>query len=65
MAHEFSVKIHNHITHKIEIAEKAKKQAEKENDAETRRFFEGQLNELFNLRKYLSSKVDLKTQKYY
>lgn len=65
MAHEFSVEIHNYITNKIDIAEKGKKQADKKGDVKTRRFFEGQLYELLNLRLYLTEKIDLKTQKYY
>ncbi len=65
MTHEFSVEIHAYIKKKILAAEKGKKQAESQDDNETRRFYEGQLHELLNLREYLTGKVDLKTQKYY
>jgi len=65
MTHTFSVEIHDYIKRKITAAEKGKKQADAESDAETRQFFEGQLHELSNLREYLTAKVDLKTQKYY
>ena len=65
MTHEFSVEIHEYIKTKIQTAEKGKKQAEAQDDNETRRFYEGQLHELLNLRDYLTAKVDLKTQKYY
>ena len=65
MTHAFSVEIHEYIKKKIAGAEKGKKQADAEGDGETLRFYEGQLHELLKLRDYLTSKVDLKTQKYY
>ena len=65
MTHEFSVEMHAYIKKKILAAEKGKKQAETQDDNETRRFYEGQLHELLNLRKYLSKRIDLKTQKYF
>ena len=46
-------------------AEKGKKQAEADDDNETRRYYEGQLHELLNLRDYISQRIDLKTQKYF
>ena len=65
MAHEYSVKIHNYITDKIKTAEMMKKAAEKKDDFETRKFYEGQLDELLYLRKYLTERTDLNTQQYY
>ena len=65
MANEYSVKIHNYISGKITTAQKAKKASEAQNDEETRRYFEGQIHELLNMREYMKAKIDLKTQKYY
>ena len=65
MTHAFSVEIHEYIKEKIAVAEKGKKQADTEGDRHTCRYFEGQLHELLKLREYLTSRVDLKTQKYY
>ena len=65
MTHEFSVEIHEYIKKKIADAEKGKKQADANGDGETRRYYEGQLHELLNLRNYISQRIDLKTQKYY
>ena len=65
LAHEYSVEIHNYISEKISVAEEKKKRAEKQNDSETQQFCEGQLKELFKIRKYLTERIDLKTQKYY
>ena len=65
MAHIFSVEIQNYISEKLAVAEKKKKDAEKQNDFETQQFYEGQLKELLTFREYLTEKIDLKTQKYY
>ena len=65
MTHKFSVEIHEFIKKKIIAAEKGKMRAEAQNDVETRRFYEGQLHELLNLREYLNERIDLKTQKYF
>ena len=65
MTHEFSVEIHEYIKKKVLAADQGKKQAEAQDDGETRRFYEGQLHELLNLREYLSERIDLKTQKYF
>ena len=65
MTHEFSVEIHEYIKKKILDAEKGKKQAEADDDNKTRRYYEGQLHELLNLRDYISQRIDLKTQKYF
>ena len=63
--HEYSVKIHQYIRQRIAFAEKMKKEAHRQNDFETQRFYEGQLKELFNIRQYLTGKIDLNTQRYY
>jgi len=65
MTHEYSVKIQNYISEKISVAEKMKSTAEKQDDFMTQKFYEGQLKELYNLRHYLTEKIDLKTQRYY
>jgi len=65
MAHIYSVEIQNYISEKLAVAEKKKKDAEKQNDFETQQFYEGQLKELLTFREYLTEKIDLKTQKYY
>ena len=65
MTHEYSVEIQNYISEKLAVAEKKKKDAEKQNDFETQQFYEGQLKELFTFRQYLTEKIDLKTQKYF
>ena len=65
MAHEYSVKIQNYISEKILVAETMKTAAKKQDDFEAQKYYEGQLNELYNLRQYLTVKIDLKTQRYY
>jgi len=65
MANEYSVKIQNYISEKILVADKMKTTAEKQDDFQTQKFYEGQLKELYNLRQYLTEKIDLKTQRYY
>ena len=65
MTHSYSVEIHNYISAKIAIAEEKNKKAQKQNDFEIQRFYQGQLKELYKIREYLTEKIDLKTQKYY
>ena len=65
MVHTYSVDIQNYISEKLAAAEDKKKEAEKQSDFEAQQFYEGQLNELQTLRKYLTEKIDLETQKYY
>ena len=64
MANEYSVKIHRYIFEKIAAAEEKKARAQKEAAHETRKFYEGQLHELLNLKMYLKEKIDLVTQQY-
>ena len=65
MAHAYSVEVHNYISEKIAIAEEEDEKAQKQDDFETQRFYQGQLKELFKMREYLTKSIDLKTQKYY
>ena len=65
MANEYLVLVHNYITEKIAVAEEGKKKARKQGDHETQTFCDGQLKELYNIREYLTARIDLKTQKYY
>jgi hypothetical protein len=65
VAHEYSVKIHDYLTSKIVAVQKEKKKAQSLDDSENLLFYNGQLEELFSIRKYLTDKIDLDTQKYY
>ena len=65
MAHEYSVRIHDWITEKIETIKKEKKKAIDRNDHARENYFNGQLQELSDIRQYLTDQVDLDTQKYY
>ena len=65
MTHQYSVEIHRYISDKIAAAADQKKRAEKANDLDSGRFYEGQLYELIKIREYMAEKIDLKTQKYY
>jgi len=65
MANQYSVEIHKYISAKIAAATSQIKKAEIANNTATRRFYEGQLYELDQLRQYMAQNIDLKTQKYY
>ena len=65
MANEYLIDIHNYISDRLVLAENKKKEADTDADLTSRRFFEGQLEEWRQMRNYLASKVDLKTQKYF
>ena len=65
MANEYLVEIHKHITERIVSAENEKNTADANNDLDSKRFYEGQLQEWLKMRAYLVNKVDLKTQKYF
>ena len=65
MVHAYSVEIHDYISKKISWAEEKKKKAEEQDDLETRLFHEGQLDELIEIRAYLTERIDLKNQNYY
>ena len=65
MAHEYSIKIHDYLTGKIADAQKNKKKAKSLEDFGNVQFYNGQLEELFSVRKYLTDQIDLDTHKYY
>ena len=65
MANEYLIDIHNYISERLASAKDKKKEANAYNDLESKRFYEGQLEEWLEIRSYLTSKVDLKTQKYF
>ena len=65
MANEFSVAIHDFISAKIAAGQKNKADAEKIDDRATASYYEGQLQELNAIRRYMAEHMDLKTQKYY
>ena len=65
MTHEYCAMIHAYLSEKIAVAEDRKQAAKKQGDHGRRLFFEGQLDELLVIRKYLSENVDLNTQQYY
>ena len=60
MANEYSIEIHNYITMKIEAAQKAIELAEDQSP-----YHQGQLEELYWIRKYLKENIDLNTFTYY
>ena len=62
MTHAYSMEIHDYIREKIAVAQVKKKQAEEQNDTETRQFYLGQLEALFEIRAYIAEKMDLTVQ---
>lgn len=60
MANEYSVEIHQYLTEKIEAAEKSI-----EEKLEGKTHFQGQIDELLWIRRYLSENIDLKDFTYY
>jgi hypothetical protein len=65
MANEYLIDIHNYISERLASVENKKEEADANNDLESKLFYEGQLEEWLEMRSYLASKVDLKTQKYF
>ncbi len=65
MAHEHSVTIHEYLSLKIQGAKNKKDEAKSLGNDENIQFYKGQLEELLNIRKYLTDQIDLNTQKYY
>ena len=65
MTNQYSIEIHNYISDKIKTAEDEKKLAENRNDLPLKRYYAGQLQELFEIREYLARTIDLKTERYY
>ena len=65
MAHIYSVTTHDYISEKISVARSKQEKAKGQNDLENYNFYRGQLEELFKIRKYLTDRIDLQTQKYF
>ena len=65
MANEYLVEIHNYISRKIAQSQSRKDDAQTNTEMESERYYEGQLAEWHHLRRYLSERVNLKTQKYF
>jgi hypothetical protein len=65
MTHEYSVEVQNYISAAISIIMEKKQAAEEKSDPRSVRFCEGQLEELYAIREYLTERIDLETQKYY
>ncbi len=63
MAHEYSVKLHDWISEKIKLANSKIKTARDDNDTESEYYYNGQLQELLEIRQYLTDQIDLDTQK--
>ncbi|MCP3876440.1 MAG: hypothetical protein GY699_25270 [Desulfobacteraceae bacterium] len=65
MAHEYSVQIHDWISKKFKNAKQEIELAKKQNNSNSKSYYNGQLQELSDIRQYLTDQVDLETQKYY
>ena len=65
MTHEYSVDVQDYISTAIAAVMESKQTAEKQADGEAFRFCEGQLEELYAIRSYLTERIDLETQNYY
>ncbi len=65
MVNRYSVDTHQYITEKIADAQSRLKGAARQNDMEAQQYYKGQLKELYFFRRYLSEKIDLKTQTYF
>lgn len=65
MTHEYSVEVQDYITQSISEAEKRASEAMSQSDMASTRFHRGQLRELQHIRRFLTERIDLETQKYY
>ncbi len=65
MAHEYSVQVHGWIKEKISRAKDGIKTARNNNDADNENYYNGQLEQLLEIRQYLTDRIDLNTQQYY
>ena len=65
MTNQFSIEIHDHISSKMKYIEDKIQQAKELKNREQERFYEGQLEEFLNIRKYMDDSIDLKTQRYF
>jgi len=64
MAHEYSVQIHEWISKKVDRVNQEIKLND-HNDPDKENYCKGRLQELLDLRQYLSDKIDLDTHQYY
>lgn len=65
MTHQFSVEVHTYLSEKIKQVRSMKEKAGRQNDNAALQYYTGQLEELNEIREFLSSNFDLDTQAYY
>ena len=65
MANQFLVEIHDHISRQIELGIEDYTEARSRGDDDRAAFLDGKINELKMIRRFLSDRFDLTTQKYY
>ena len=65
MANDYLIEIHSYISEKMVHAQNCIDEAQANNEMESQRFYEGQLDEWRHMRAYLAEMIDLKTQKYF
>lgn len=65
MAHQYSVEIHEFLDAKLNEIEERLTAAGGKNDAEGVHYEKGRLDLLTQMRKHMTEKFDLTTQKYY
>ena len=65
MTHQYSVEVQTYISEKLKCIRELKEKAKGEKRREKIAYYEGQTAELLEIRKYLSTEIDLKTQQYY
>ena len=65
MTNKFSLDIHAYLSEKIELVEFQKEEAIKRKNRTDEQYCDGQLQELLDIRQFLSARFDLNTQTYY
>jgi len=65
LAHEYSIQVHAWLKEKIDNVNMNLKQVREKNDSQKESYYKGQLEQLREIRQYLTDKIDLDTQKYY
>lgn len=65
MAHEYSVQIHEWIKDRIDNINQQLNNSRKTGDSCKESFYNGQLDQLKEIRQYLTESIDLDTQTYY
>lgn len=65
MAHEYSVQVHSWISEKIALVNQEIKKARDLNDTSREHYYNGQLQELYDIRQYLTDQIDLDTHQYF